>query len=512
MIPILRFTKHIPITAFDLCVGCYLLWGLLNMLFIAGLPLYNLLSERWLMLLAIYIIARTINNKNLILWSIILVGVAQALCTVGQQIGYIASNHSSFRITGFMGNPGQLGGFQAVALICTFLTPKKISSILRKLRIILILLIGYSLWLADSRAGLIAVIAGLLIVFRQNIRTALQTRKWIFIPIAIITIGLSALIFNYRSDSANARLLIWRVSADMIGDKPLSGHGVGQFNRKYMLYQARYFKQNPDSKFIAVADNVAYPYNEFLHVFIEQGAVGLSILLILIFVAFRIAIDKKEQAPLAALLTFSFFSYPSYKFSLLVLYPILSGSISSKKVTSVSPKWGYPAAFIIVMTAAILTINGFRSRKQLLKNTQVLLAGYNASAANHISTRFDEFYLDSRFNGIYVYFITQYPQMADKAKFNRIIPTCENWCDIGNYYIAKDKSDKAELYYKTAACMIPTRLTPNYLLWKLYLKTSRPRQAEYIAKHILAQPLKVENTFTIRAKSEIKDFYRKGQE
>ena len=47
----------------------------------------------------------------------------------------------------------------------------------------------------------------------------------------------------------------------MIKDKPITGHGIGAFEAKYMDYQAAYFKTYPDSKFVMLADNVKHPFN-----------------------------------------------------------------------------------------------------------------------------------------------------------------------------------------------------------------------------------------------------------
>jgi Lipid A core - O-antigen ligase and related enzymes len=59
----------------------------------------------------------------------------------------------------------------------------------------------------------------------------------------------------------------------MITDKPLFGHGIGGFQREYMLYQAEYFKNHPDSNYAMLADIVKHPFNEFL-LLVEQGLVG----------------------------------------------------------------------------------------------------------------------------------------------------------------------------------------------------------------------------------------------
>lgn len=59
----------------------------------------------------------------------------------------------------------------------------------------------------------------------------------------------------------------------------------------------------------------------------------------------------------------------------------------------------------------------------------------------------------------------------DKSDLERIMPICENWCDIENYWMY----EYAEKFYKEAVFMIPTRLMSNYLHQR------RSNEAEKIA-------------------------------
>ena len=98
-------------------------------------------------------------------------------------------------------------------------------------------------------------------------------------------------------------------------------------------------------------------------------------------------------------------------------------------------------------------------------------------------------------------------EIVNERKFQKIMPNCENWCDIGDYYASKKDFDRAELYYHVASQMIPTRLKPNYQLWLLYLEKGDSLATRQIANRLLNQPLKVENTFTLRAKATVKRYY-----
>ena len=57
---------------------------------------------------------------------------------------------------------------------------------------------------------------------------------------------------------------------------------------------------------------------------------------------------------------------------------------------------------------------------------------------------------------------------------------------------------------------IPTRMTPNYHLWQLYRKQGDDNQARAMAQKIISQPLKVETTFTLRIKGQVRQYLMLG--
>lgn len=59
------------------------------------------------------------------------------------------------------------------------------------------------------------------------------------------------------------------------------------FQAKYMDYQAKYFERNPNSEFINLADNVKYPFNEFIKIAVEFGLVGLILIGLFTLLLFR---------------------------------------------------------------------------------------------------------------------------------------------------------------------------------------------------------------------------------
>jgi len=527
-------TTCIHLTFADLLVVAYFAVGLLNIAFVKGFAVDPMVLWRWAAMAAGYILVRALGEqRRIVLLALVVAGVVQAVVAIGQQIGWIASNHRMFDVTGTFGNPGQLGGFLAVAFVAAVaLAFNSIKSAngrkwIARLSLAAALAMLVALWLADSRASYVAAAGGALILFWPWIVHFAKNHRKIAIPLVaalvIVAVAVGAMLFNHRPGSANARLLVWRVSADMIADKPIFGHGVGAFNEQYMLYQAQYFETHPDSRFVAVADNAAYPYNEFLHLLIEQGIVGLLLLLALLWAVFTHRSEHRGQrglkAALIALLLFSMFSYPSYVFSLLFLFAVLIGSLKSKSVAIIRwHRWAAAVLGALLMAVAVGSLREMLFYREASMQIMGLFRDDNTEALGFIDENYDRLKHNFTFSGIYASWMAEQiekknsdsPMLTQKvpaALLERILalpPSCETWCDIGNAYAAQKNFDQAESYYRTASFMIPTRLTPNYLLWKLYIEQGDTSRAVEAARALLSQPLKVENTFTIRAKAEVK--------
>ncbi len=419
-------------------------------------------------LLVIYLFVRLLPGKKWMLCALVSVGIVQSVVAVLQQCSLVESNHPFFEVTGFFGNPGQMGGFQAVAFVAAWLLLKGLrKQAFRVVAFLSMLVIAYSLVLADSRAALLAAVCGVCVIYWHAIVAFFRRKKWLVVP-AVATCACVALAFYlYRSGSADARLLVWRVSAGMVADCPWLGHGPGGFVREYMLYQADYFAEHPDSVFAMVADNAAYPYNEALHVLIEYGAVGLVIVVAIFAVIFRTARNGSSLAPIVALLVFSMFSYPGYKLGLFVLFPITAG-IAGKDMKLPVRNMMVP---LVILSLSIFFLCYMIVKKQIAERPFIL--------------------------DCYPYAVTE-----DVIPFLR--PTCENWCLIGDYYIECGMYEEAEYYYSTASNMIPSRMLPFYSLWKLYLAHGLEDAAAVVARRIVEQSVKVENTYTLRCRTEVR--------
>ena len=84
-----------------------------------------------------------------------------------------------------------------------------------------------------------------------------------------------------------------------------------------------------------------------------------------------------------------------------------------------------------------------------------------------------------------------------------IYPCLEIYCDLGTIYQQQNKYQEAKIHYTIALNMIPSRITPKYKLFKLYLHEKNSLNAKKVANQILNSPIKIENTSFLKMKAKI---------
>ncbi|MDR1199151.1 MAG: O-antigen ligase family protein [Prevotellaceae bacterium] len=501
--------KRIPvsISILDISVTLFFVYSLMHLLLAKQLQVSEIIVYKWLAVLCIYTLCRIVLHKNMLMYAIVISGFIQSVIAILQKLYIIGNYNIFFDVTGAFNNPGRLGGYVAVAFvasICLLNIAIKNKSYPKFLFLpVASVLLFIALILADSRAAFVGVLCGISVYLYPKIHSLYRRHKFIFTVMlftSVIFIGL--FLFNYRQGSANSRLLIWRVSADMVCDKPLSGHGITSFDRKYMHYQAAYFDKNPDSGFIPVADNVAYAYNEFIHVTVETGIAGLLILLFVFYSAFLSKKQYPQKAVLAALLAFSMFSYPAEVFPLLILFPVIIGCIETKPFVKICLQRGI---FIIAGIALLLMIyTNIRSELYFRKASVefVQIRENNRLTKEYIGKHYWRLKYDHEFCHFYTAWLNE--NYSENEIFNvlDLLPTSDSYCIFGEKYVKNGMYSKAEECFKIASLMVPNRILPNYSLFKLYQKLGNKEKAVMMANKILNQYVKIINTQTIRMQFE----------
>lgn len=125
----------------------------------------------------------------------------------------------------------------------------------------------------------------------------------------LLTIVLSASFYFIRPESVKGRLLVYIVMVQAIINQPLVGYGAHAMYQHYMFHQAEYFQANPADSATQLADNVYFPYNEFLGIAYRFG-LPVLIVTIMLLIWMYMRSGTVIRASIAGLFTMCMFSYP----------------------------------------------------------------------------------------------------------------------------------------------------------------------------------------------------------
>lgn len=479
-------------------------------------------------LCVVYVGSNLIKKKfrYFLLFAIFLWGIVEIIIAILQKFYLLESNNHNFVITGTFGNPSPLSGLLALCLPISILyIYKNLGKRIKKMILVYFLItvcVLYGLVISESRAGWVAAFAGsLFLVFGwlkhiRSIKVNLVLLKSMFLFIIIIFV---VFLYFLKKDSADGRLLIWSNTINMIADYPILGVGTGGWLANYMYYQADYFLQNPDSTYIILADNVFYPYNEFLHIAVDQGTIGLLIMITLFYNLFNYKneeyTDYLLKAMLAVFLVFSFFSYSANIFPLQILFAALIGMMRS-----------YTIKRVFISSSKVHIIGGLLFLSIVCISTWSYHIYYKISALveKEQKSECDSLYLDN----LYPFFcynpvlMDLYSQTClgnyslDKEleilqTTTKIAPTCELYYNMGDLWKQEKDFVQAEKCYQMAAAMIPHRLSPQYKLFRLYVEQGDKKSAFRTGNILLRQPVKKEGTKTLRMKAEVLKYFEDEQ-
>jgi len=583
LIVALFFSKKLRFTLIDLLVLLFCAWSLFNEAVILNAP-YRELSlhvftlSLWLL---IYLFVRSITDKSILLCGVVGLWMIFSLLHAGlglmQLHGFATSHHGLFKITGAFHNPGPFSGFivsglpLALGIILfanspTAIPPKKLFyRILNYLfqTIAWITLISVLLVLppAQSRAAWMAGLVGvafLLIRFpnKISVRDSLVSRfknlkrsmrLLITISVLAVVAGSATGFYLFKQGSADGRLLIWRITTQMIKTKPITGYGAGAFNALYMDEQARWFASGKGSETQAlVAGSPEAPFNEFLKLWLEKGLIGLLLVGALLFYLIKKQHPKENsltaqdesinthslnqglivalQGALISLLVFSLFSYPfdisSFLLQLVVAVAVLSRF--SKPVIELKGTRKLLATLplsLIVLCSVIYFVPQRTAYYQALKTWQQADRLYNMGAYNSAVEAYEEAAPTLKSNGLFLQMYGKALNMdAQYEKSNEVLTLAQERFSsqiiqntLGDNHKALGNFIDAETAYSKSTYMIPSLIYPKYLLAKLYTESGQHKKARQAAEAILNSNVKVESLATREIMNEMKNIVTQSE-
>ena len=256
--------------------------------------------------------------------TLILSGMFQCGYAIAQLLGICMSRNPDYAFTGSFYNPGPLACYLAVCLpvairmmLCgnKFQKPAGMGMV-----ILTVLLIPVTI----SRTAIIAGSIGG-IVATSDKWSLKQLGKAKLLVIGTICMAIAGGIYMVKKNSADGRLLMWKVATQAAMEVSLTGAGWSNVAGSYGEAQEKYFASGKGSEQeIIVADAPEYVFNEYLQIAIAYGQAAAVIIVVLAAGGVVTAIRNKAYGfagSTAAVATVMFASYP-LQFPLFVIITV----------------------------------------------------------------------------------------------------------------------------------------------------------------------------------------------
>lgn len=495
-----------------------------------------------ILLVGLYFVCRglggwKVSQRLLFTFVLLLAGSIEAIWGFLQVYGWADQYHSLYRLTGSFFNPGPYSGFLAVILpvaLHTLLGPKplcRVDKIVYGLGVICLVSIILVLPAGMSRSAWVAAGAGCgVVVWRQKrsreyVRRGIGRigrgwkRYWLG-GILLLGLSIGGGLYLLKKDSADGRLLVWKMDLAVMRSQPWLGVGIGRYPGALGEAQAVYFANSPaDPREEYVADAPEYGFNEFLQLGGEYGLIGLCLFISITGIASGGLFKRNTQqtggvsGALSAFLVFACFSYPLHMLPMAMLFVLLlawSVNVGAKGVRI--RRWAGQILWLPVMVLGLVAAWRLTEKETAYKTWKTARAyfrqGDYQEALNRYTPLFSalsdrpafvfEFgecqFQNAQYGNATAIFLWAAELSADPMVYNK----------LGKNYQALKQYDRAEKAYVQAAHMIPHRIYPLYLLALLYREMGDMEKARDMARQVIGKEPKVWSPAVEEMKTEMK--------
>lgn len=542
--------RYFPVAAFVLFVFFFFCKSFINN---GGLtPDHLLLSGNCLLLICCAVIFSTgLLKPGTFFNLVIFFSLTESIICILQYTGCIKSQNSFFRVTGSWVNPNVTAIFMAMSIpaIGAIILQRK------KLGFAALLLVLTGIILLKCRTALIGafVTAAILITAASGIIKKVKERlsflERLMLCIGFLLISAPVVFYGYKAKQASAdgRMLVWKISANMISHKPLTGYGYGMFKREYNLFQAKYFESGKGTRSeINNASFVKMAYNDFLEVGVEGGIIAL-ILLIAFFVTLLfppgLADPQKKgiivpasiiaYSGIAAFVIMSVFNFSMKAIPAMALFIMYSSLLVASPSYVSNKRYFFQSLFSGIkltarpkyVLACILILAGLYSGVKLVAIAkayrQTSIAGSLLQYGNYSEAlemlepleadlRYSENFLKTYgkvllAKGYYSYAISQFNQAL------MITSDPEIFILKGDCYTRLKNAGDARQAYTSAINIAPARMAGRYALMNLYMSVNDSVNAIKTANQLLSMHPKVvtkQSSLYIKAALAVKNNIR----
>lgn len=544
------------ITKTDIALSIYVLYNTIYYVVQGENPLFEVrLLSQYILLLGYFVVKPFIELQSsaenesgfvkTVLGVSFVLAIIQSLYGLAQYFEISERLQTEFEIGGAYGNPGPYSNFLVVLLPFTLaFSLFKPKSILKYLALTATVLIIIVLPLTKARTAWIsAIIVIVYVVFytkpvQQVWNKYFKTfsRRILLVTIAIILLvgGIWALT-AFKQESASGRLFIWKVTLQMVEDKPVLGHGYASYAAAHNNYQADYFRNNPNDWDNAyLADGINYAFNEFLQIASETGVLGLALFALIFIYAISGSRNKKDgennklliavEGSLIAILVTSLFSYPLQDvailsvmfFNLAILSVHKNSNVYTLRRSAGARKIMVIATFVILVLFAHLELKRFNAEKRWAYTFKLVRKGKYDIAKQ----RYDELLPILKYNQYFMFnYGAELTVMGEYKKSVEVLEQVEHRLNDSDFYIYLGSSyeglgniDMALQCFEQAANIMPVKFFPKYKIVLLHRVQGNNAKAVEMARHIMEMPIKVDSDIVRSIRHEMDVFLSGNQQ
>ena len=473
-------------------------------------------------------------------WVLMGFGAMEALHGLGQIAGIYPSNHSLFVLTGTFYNPGPYSGYLAAVLpialhrmLVSNGKKDRLSVAQYYFSMCVLLLICCVLPAGMSRAAWFASLIScgyvVLRVYRVKVKSFVSKHRYAVSGVLIVGALLASSAYFMKRDSADGRLLIWKVTAQTIVSSPWGEENGRTFSAIYSDAQERYFTNCEYSESEAwVAGTPDFAFNEYLQIAVEYG-VWVSILLVtVLLVLSMIAGGRKQLAGidgcLVSLMVFACFSYPLHIPAIVSVWLLTLMVLCGEGLVMIKRKRNAVAVLLPVvvagLTASMDMYGIYSERTRAVREWMPVRVLYHSGAFNAAAEEYGKLYDKMSWNKDFCF---EYGRALYKARSygkaeEVLLKAMEVSGDpmilnmLGRNAQESGEYGKAEKYLLRSTRRLPERVYPHYLLVKLYAEPEYFDRIKLIreAECVLNAEPKVNSTAIREMRQEVKKILEKN--
>ena len=479
------------------------------------------LSISYFALYAVFRVIKGLRLANYMTFAVMLCGIYQSCLVLGQLLGYEASNHLRFVVTGSFFNPGPCGIFLAGVFVLAVAMMKKgyrkVGFNLMFVRYVTAC-VTFGVTLVAlvptmSRAGWIGALVGVMLLYRREIVAWGNTRRrWVIGGGIVGMIVVLMLFYLLKKDSANGRLFIWQNTVSAYWKTPLFGVGIDGFERAFAEAQHDYFEKEKvleqDNRHVEMAGVVESAFNEPLALFLLLGAVGGVLTAMVLF--FKLQRLTAYSCVAVALLVASFFSYTFYIPSIAIVFLFAVAQLPDRRVRG----GRYVNVLMFGIMGIVVLFFDFREfgRREAYRKWKNNAVYYTWEDYQSVVEEYGKLYpvLKNDFKFLFEYGhslhkVGRYEEsniMLKRGIRHSADPMF--WNIAGNNYLALKQYDQGMTAYLRAYYTCPNRVYPLYLLTKLEGERGDTTMMNYYGRILLEKRPKVSSLAVDEMKFEIR--------